>query len=150
MILYHTTDDADLKQNFRPESGRFGNFLFFARSRYARGENTYTLDATGMEFIDQSSIGYQKPYSDYQPIVLEFAEKHGVDEDMALEIIDGSQDPYELEDLQNDTYEVAWDAQLYAGRCAVALGYDGIIGLDEQGGFYMVNMSERIHTLKAA
>lgn len=132
-------------------NGLFGEFIFFGTHGGAPGVNNwvYKIDSAELDIIEARSIFYRGDWSTLQPIVAEFCEKYGVDEDTACELIGEekcwSRDFPDMYDADKD-----WDTQRFTARCAKALGYDGVRVTDENGASYMIDIVKHFDKMTAS
>ena len=148
--LFHTSPNAIKEINDR---GRFGSFLFFSSNVYhthCRAESfVYKIEIDEDEIVSARQIFRHHEINDVlQSIIDDVMDRYGVDEDVAMGLIDEDENIYDYIDDPEEAAEESWNVQLYTASAAQALGYRGVAVSDEQGTAYMIDMIERKKELK--
>lgn len=141
MRIYHTSG-AEIKEI--EKDGQFDDMLFFSEKPYvmtaANTIFTYYLEIDDDKILDIERVFYEYDPADHpklQEIVDNVAERFGISDDDAMEIIDDS------EPMISEDCEGSWWIQAQQGHVARALGYDAAMSRDEQGTVYIVPMIGR-------
>lgn len=144
MGLFHTGNVTKINT-----WGTFGSFLFFSADVYktsAGAANIYKIEIDGNEIIEAYSLFYHEDAAKLDSLVSELAEKYGIDEDVAADLISEKANAWaEIEDCDAET---SWEIQHYTARAAKILGYRGVQVEDEQGAAYMIDMLGRESELR--
>ena len=123
--------------------GRFGSFLFFAADPYVMtaGEaHLYQIDSDSLSMIEASMIFHADDCDKLNNIVADVCERYAVDSDVAMGLIDGSE---QIQDYIEDFSDASFDLQHTTAVCAKELGYDGVYVEDETGTAAMIDMTGR-------
>lgn len=139
MELFHTGNVTKINT-----WGTFGSFLFFSADVYqtaAGGVNVYKLEIDDSEIIEACSLFYHEDAAKLDDLVSELAEKHGIDEDVAADLI--SEKANAWDEIEDCDAEISWEIQHYTAKAAKILGYRGVQVEDEQGAAYMIDMLGR-------
>lgn len=161
MELYHSTNQEITKI----ETGRFGEFLFFAGSAYlAHGSIAYKIEIEEENLISSAQIFDQENAEQIlEDEIKEVMEACSCKEQTAMSLIEESITYHELlkarlengkltyeeyEELIENCGEVEWDIQTIIALCAKKLGYEGVVINDEHGSSYMINMTGKESKLK--
>lgn len=145
-MYVHTSPDQNLEIN--DDDGVFGSFLFFTRNELyqttAGSVEVYGVREQSVSIISASTIFFDNDAGSneaLQAIIDEVAAAHGVDEDTACSLIDGSESGWNTVALWDG--ESDWEMQHYTAKAAKACGYDGVEVEDEQGTSVMINCKGR-------
>lgn len=142
--------------------------MFFTETPYSPGSinRIYAIDINSDNIISASHLFLDEDGNTaaVTALVREYAETHGIEMDIAYDLIDETLCAYdlrvngEMEQIDEDTQviiedgdlpseatleDVSWDAQIYAAKIARVLGYEAAMGDDEQGLVYMIDMLNR-------
>lgn len=148
MELIHTSP-SEIKEV--RAHGRFDSFLFFSSREYSMsvGQHVaYSIEIDEDSIIEASRLFYHGDAEKLQRLVDELAARYEIDADDAEALIEGKVSAYDIIDDADEAADASWDAQLYAARAAVLLGYRGVAVEDEQGMAYMIDMLGREAELK--
>lgn len=135
MKLFHT---SPTKIESISKFGTFDDCLFFSIAPYSMSVGeviTYSVDASGMDFVDASDLHDDE-------IVERIAKVLEVDLEDAESLLDGSSSIWDFDHIE-DHGEQDWWLQAKRGECAVKMGFDGCIDRDEQGSVYIIPMFGR-------
>lgn len=144
MELFHTGNVTKINT-----WGTLGSFLFFSADIYktsAGAANVYKMEIDDSEIIEACSLFYHEDAEKLDSLVSELAEKYGIDEDVAADLI--SEKANAWNEIQYCDAETSWEMQHYTARAAKILGYRGVQVEDEQGAAYMIDMLGRESELR--
>ncbi|REC94896.1 hypothetical protein [Kushneria indalinina] len=141
MQLFHTSPQEIEEIN---QSGRFGEFLFFAGDVYVMtaGEHVvYTAEIGESDIIKAGRLFYHDDAEKLSSIVAALAERLSIDEDDAESLIDESKSVWDMDiDVEpEDMADLSWDIQALTARAAKTLGFKAVQVEDEQGIAYMID-----------
>lgn len=142
MKLFHTSP-VEIKEI--SAFGRFDSFLFFSPNIYqthcAAKTFVYSIEIDESEVVEACQIFRHHDINDQlQSIIDEVADRYGVDEDVAMGLIDEDEDIFDHIEDPEEAAEESWNVQCCTGLAALALGYRGVQVSDEQGTAYMIEM----------
>ncbi|KKO71829.1 hypothetical protein [Kerstersia gyiorum] len=143
MELIHTSP-SEIKEI--RANGRFDSFLFFSAHEYSMsvGQHVaYSIEIDEDQIIEASRLFYHDGAEKLQALVDDLASRYDIDSDDAEALIEGKISAHDIIDDADEAADASWDAQLYAARAAVLLGYRGVAVEDEQGMAYMIDMLGR-------
>lgn len=147
--LFHTSP-VEIKEIH--QFGRFGTFLFFSPNVYQTHVSDkcfiYSIEIDDCDIVKSSSLFTQHDVNEeLQSIINDVAERFGISEDAAMNLIDETEDVFNYVNDPSDAADESWDMQCCTAKAAVSLGYKGVRVKDEQGESYMIEMSKMIEKL---
>lgn len=141
--LYHTSPDASIPVHAH---GLLGSFLCFASRPYVMTAASecyvYSIEIEESEFIEARALFHHERASELDGLVAEFAARFGLQTDDAEDII------AERAQLDSGDADELWHVQHVTCRAAKYLGFSGVVGRDEQGTVYMIDMLGRESELR--
>ena len=120
------------------EDGLFGHGLFFASRECKEGKFTYALELDELKVISAKSLCYHIDETE-DPEVIAFAEKYGLDINIAADAIcEGNVCLYDFLNPEDACF-AGFEIQRLALVLAEKLGFDAVELEDENGGVWLVN-----------
>jgi hypothetical protein len=134
-MIYHVSP-CEIKEI--TEDGLFGHGLFFASHECKEGKFAYALNLDELKTISAKSLCYHIDETE-DPEVRAFAEKYGLDIDIAADAIcEGNVCLYDFLSPDKACY-AGFEIQRLALVLAEKLGFDAVELEDENGGVWLVN-----------
>lgn len=134
-MIYHVSP-CEIKEI--AEDGLFGHGLFFASRECKEGKFAYALELDELKTISAKSLCYHTNETE-DPEVIAFAEKYGLDINIAADAIcEGNVNLYDFLSPDDACY-AGFEIQRLALVLAEKLGFDAVELEDENGGVWLVN-----------
>lgn len=138
-MIYHTSP----KLITTVESGLFGEAVCFASSPYFMSSDPstayiYSVDLDGLNIVEECHFAYEERSDLLAPFISQIMDLANVDEDTAMDILSGRDNVDQYTDFDIDA---SFEVQSIKFAAAVALGYDGVETVDEQGAMWMLHVS---------
>jgi len=140
-MIYHTSPEKITKIH---ELGLFGSFLFFSHSVYVMTAKedyvVYEIDENKLKIIDACRMFHTEDWEENEElgeIIEDVMDRIDVDRDTAIDLIDETTCLLDIDKFDGE--DDHW-LQMKTAEAARALGYDGVIAEDEQGGVFIIDM----------
>ena len=139
-----TDDDSMI---FDTEHPIFGNTVFLSNNEYGGlggGKNVFNIDIDEKNIIEARSMPYQDNWmeGESKKIMEHFAKSNNLD----IETVQG------LVAEEIDTFDVipdgefGWEVQSLTSQVGKAMGFDAVLGTDENGAVWMMEGSKAINS----